>query len=136
MGLVAETTRQRVDVPHEDGEWVEIAPLTWADLETARRIKTEEAIKQAAMFSADTLRGIQSQQDGAATAPDPADGLDVATVLHAGVKAWSYADPVTPETIDRLDEPTAQWAFAEIAGRSVLSKEEQGNGVAPPRGPS
>ena len=136
MGLVAETTRQRVDVPHEDGEWVEIAPLTWADLETARRIKTEDAIKQAALFSADTLRGIQSQQDGAATAPDPADGLDVATVLHAGVKAWSYAEPVTRENIDRLDEPTAQWAFAEIAGRSVLSKEEQGNGVAPPREPS
>jgi hypothetical protein len=132
MGLVAETTRQRVDVPHEDGEWFEIAPLTWADLETARRLKTEGAIKQAAMFSADTLRGIQTQGDGTATVADPVDALDMETVLRAGVKAWSYAEPVTPETIGRLDEPTAQWVFAEIAGRSILSKEEQGNGVAPP----
>ena len=130
MGLVAETAKQKIEVPHEHGEWFEITPLTWAVLESARRLKTEDAIKQAAMFSADTLRGIQSQ-DGAATAPDPADGLDVSTVLKGGIKGWSYAAPVSPENIDLLDERTAQWIFAEIVSRSVLSQDEEKNGAAP-----
>jgi hypothetical protein len=134
MGLVAETAIQKVDVPHEDGEWFEIAPLSWADLETARRLKTDDAIKQAAMFDADTLRGMQSQATGESAPASPTEGLDVASVLRAGIKRWSYTDPVSEENIKRLDEPTAMWAFEEIARRSVITEDEQKNGVAPLKG--
>ena len=134
MGLVAETEVQKVEVPHEDGEWFEIAPLSWAELDTARRLKTDDAITQAAMFDAETLRGMQSNANPTVSAPS--DGLDIATVLKAGIKRWSYSAPVSPETINRLDEPTALWVFAEIAKRSVVSEDEQKNGVAPLNGPS
>ena len=133
MGLVAETAMQKVDVPHEDGEWFEIVPLSWADLESARRLKTDDAIKQAAMFDAETLKGIQSNSETATTSPS--DGLDMATVLNAGIKRWSYNDAVSPETINRLDERTALWAFDAIATRSVMSEDEQKNGAAPQKEP-
>ena len=132
MGLVAETAIQKVDVPHEDGEWFELAPLSWAELEAARRLKTDDAIKTAAMFDAETLRGIQTTSEAAPTSPS--DGLDMASVLEAGIKRWSYSDPVSPENIKRLDEPTAMWAFEQIAKRSVVSEDEQKNGAAPPKG--
>ena len=133
MGLVAETAVQRVTVPHEDA-WIEIQPLSWSDLETARRIKTEDSIKQAALFDASMLKEIQASATGGTATP--ADGLDMATVLTAGVKSWSYEDPVTPENIRRLDEPTAMFAFAQIAERSVLNEDESKNGQAPQGGHS
>ena len=132
MGLVSETSIKKVDVPHEDGEWFEIAPLSWAELETARRLKTDDAIKTAAMFDAETLRGMQTTSEAAPASPS--DGLDMASVLEAGIKRWSYSDPVSPENIKRLDEPTAMWAFEQIARRSVVSQDEQKNGAAPLKG--
>lgn len=133
MGLVAQTAPQQIAVPHESGQWLEVHPLSWADLESARRVQTESAIKQAAMFSAETIQSLQGQAQGAAEM-DPGDSLDKASVLNAGIKNWSYDDPVSPENIARLDEPTAQWAFDEIVKRSVLSEDEAKNGAAPVSG--
>ena len=67
MGLVAETAVQRVTVPHEDA-WIEIQPLSWSDLETARRIKTEDSIKQASLFDASMLKEIQASATGGTAA--------------------------------------------------------------------
>jgi|TARA_R110002020_G_scaffold273457_4_gene488609 hypothetical protein len=133
MGLVAHTAPQKISVPHESGQWLEVHPLSWADLESARRVKTEGAIKQAAMFDAETIQSLQGQQSQGGE-PDPGDSLDMASVLNAGVKNWSYDDPVSPENIARLDEPTALWAFDEIVKRSVLTKDEEKNGSTPVSG--
>jgi hypothetical protein len=130
MGLVGQTLKQKIEIPHEAGEWLEIVPLSWAHLETARRLKTEDAIKQASMFDAEMLKNIQSQAE--ATTTDPSDGLDIATVLKHGIVGWSYEESLTAEHIELLDEQTALFAFEAIASRSVLSGDEQKNGVAPP----
>ena len=139
MGLIGETQRLRVDVPHEAGEWFEIQPLSWASLEVARRLRTEDAIKQASLLDAEMLKGIQATTATATATANPkasSDALDVGTVLERGISSWSYAVPVTPESVRSLDEPTAQWAFEEIASRSLVSAEEQGNGAAQPSEPS
>ena len=132
MGLVGETTKQRLDIPHEAGEWMEILPLSWAHLEVARRLKTEDAIKQASLLDAAMLKNIQSvAADNPSAAASAGDGLDKGTVLEHGITAWSYQIEVSAENVRALDEATAMWAFDAIASRSVLSKDEQGNGAAP-----
>lgn len=48
------------------------------------------------------------------TADDPLARLDQATVLLAGIVAWSYPDKVSPDNINALDAATARWAALEI----------------------
>jgi len=135
MGLIADTARQWVDIPHEPGERLEFAPLNWSQLEIARQVKTEQVMKQAALFSADTIKGLQGDQAQSGSV-DPLDALDKATVLAYGLKGWSYELPFTREGYKILDEPTSTFAFREIGRRSLVTKEEQGNGAAPLREPT
>ena len=135
MGLIADTARQWVDIPHEPGERLEFAPLNWSQLEIARQVKTQQVMKQAALFSADTIKGLQGDQAQSGSV-DPLDALDKATVLADGLKGWSYELPFTREGYKILDEPTSTFAFREIGRRSLVTIEEQGNGAAPLREPT
>ena len=130
MGLIADTARQWVDIPHEPGERLEVAPLNWSQLEIARQVKTQQVMKQAALFSADTIKGLQGDQAQSGSV-DPLDALDKATVLAYGLKGWTYEPPFTNEGYKILDEETSVFAFREIGRRSLVTKEEQGNGAAP-----
>ena len=131
MGLIADTARQWVDIPHEPGERLEVAPLNWSQLEIARQVKAEQVMKQAAWFSADTIKGLQGDQQAQSEPADPLDALDKATVLAYGLKGWTYEPPFTNEGYKILDEETSVFAFREIGRRSLVTKEEQGNGAAP-----
>ena len=61
----------------------------------------------------------QAEQQGAS-----GDQFDQAVMLRSGIAAWSYGESVSPETIDRLDERTAEWAYAEIVKRNVIGRAE------------
>jgi len=91
MALCSLTTR-RLDVPGEDGQWVEIRPL-----------------------SARVVRKINEDARLAAGDDPVAFGYEVADrVLAAGVVAWSYDAPVNAETLVDVDVKTTMWLADEI----------------------
>jgi len=91
MALCSLTTR-KLDVPGEEGQWVEIRPLStrvMRDVEAGARETAGE--------------------DAVAYGYAVADGL-----LVAGVVAWSYDAPVNTENVADLDMATAMWLVEQI----------------------
>lgn len=129
MAIVSNVTR-RAEIPHEPGEWVEIRRLSWRQLEKASDLQTNASLARMRALGGDllgALRSSSSQQQA-----DPAASYDRAFVLNAGIVRWSYDVPVSPESIDLLDEETAAWVFREIlALHKPRTEEEQKNGSSP-----
>lgn len=113
---------QRVEVPEHKGEWIELRHLSRRQLREASRLKTYEALDTLNHMSRDTQAAIteanerRGDADVQAALTDPFTSYDLDALLAAGITAWSYDEPVTPETIDRLDLATAEWA-----GRQLLT---------------
>ena len=107
MALTKDIYR-RLEVPGEDGAWIQIRMLSWLRLDEARR-KRLAAIADLAR----SLSGIDFSQANGATRPvaDRLTEYDTLTLLRGGLVAWSYGETVEPE---ELDEPTALWLAREI----------------------
>ena len=125
MALVSDIVK-RLDIPHEDGEWVEIRKLSWRQLELAAEIQTEDSLKRIKQMGGEmvqAMREMASDQER-----ESAQQYDRAAILQAGIVRWSYEAEVTKENIDLLDEETAAWAFEEILNLTKPpSKEESKN---------
>ena len=121
MALVTETVK-RVDIPHEDGEWLEIRRLSWRELEAASDTATDAMMTRMKKLGGEIVQALRS----AATKQqaDPFDGYDRQAVLSAGLRAWSYDAKVNAENMALLDEPTAVFAFREILTLSKPRTED------------
>lgn len=111
--MLVGTNTRRVEIPHEPGEWLELRQLTWRQLKAAKAARQMEVLQSVRTLGGDLLRDLQQMSQGAA-AGDPTAEYDQATVLSAGIAAWSYAEAVSPEAIDQLDPATADWALREL----------------------
>ena len=132
----------KVNIPHEDGQWISFAPLSWSQLQEAgrqRRLSALAVYKDMPSSMHDLLDKAQEEAKTAATETKDEDSVaeadagasyDKATVLKSSIKAWSYDDPVSPKNIDALDEQTAEWAFDTAVAMNTRSKSE-GEGSAP-----
>ena len=126
MGLVSGLIR-RVEIPHEPGEWMELRRPSWRELEEASKVKTDEVFQRLRSMGGDLLRelsGVNREQVMAEAQRDPLQLYDMATVLRAGIAAWSYEAEVTPEALDSLDVLTAEWAAREILAPALPPSEE------------
>ena len=122
--LIGATT-QRVDIPHEPGEWLELRMLSWLDLEEARAERQARALQLMRGLGADLVAQLQGvTQDGQADGGQQE--LDRATVLRRGLVGWSYG-PFSSEAIGQLDEATAAFAYQEILRLSLPSEGDQKN---------
>jgi len=98
MGLCSLITR-KLDVPGEEGQWIEIRPLS------AKRL---HAI------------GLEAKKLGREAAAANEDDTDAENyvladlMLREAVVAWSYDAPVGPETVDDLEISTMMWLSDEI----------------------
>ena len=142
---------QRIDLPWEPGEWIDISPLGFRAIRRAREVRTLEQIK---LFSAvqsvssdATTQAMQSaaeqiKQDltpeaeaekAAALEADKKrkaadlNEYDVPTLLHEGIVAWSYDEKITPAAIDTLDEVTAEYVAQHLIPQPE-DAEERKNG--------
>lgn len=154
MALVKHLIRSHVQIPHEPGEWMDLRPLTFMELDDAQMkgyVGMLKGVGEMEEVSATVVKIMAAQADAqaetaAATGdeeegevaaavkrveaePDPLAGLDAYTVLCAGIVAWSYEDEVTPENIRLLDPETATWAAAEIV--ALKSKSDLEKASAP-----
>ena len=128
---------EKLDIPHEPGEWVEVRKLNHKTLARAAALRSEAGIASMKSVGAELLAVIRQAKDdiqGALKAQAvSADTYDRDIVLQGGVVRWSYAAQVTKESLDDLEEATAKWMAHEIVTRSVAapSPETVGN-VTPP----
>lgn len=124
--MLIKDQKTRLDIPHEDGQWVEIRRLSWRELDKAREAQQVRAMSAMKSMGGDVLEALRgAQSDGARDARQQSPQLvyDRATVLHAGLVAWSYDEKVTPEHIDQLDPVTADWLFRQIVEQHAESDE-------------
>lgn len=122
MALVTNITK-RVDIPHEEGEWMEFKKLSWRQLETASEVSTNALFDRMKKLGGDllaALRDLDAKQEQSSQAK-----YDRATVLRAGIANWSYDAKVNPDTVESLDEETAVWAFNEILSLNKPRPEEE-----------
>lgn len=127
--LVSRNARE-VPIPHEPGEWLKLRPLSWKQLDDARKARTREAVKSSVEMTREMGPELMAQirsartETAAESAPaDPSEAYDRATLLRLGIVGWSYEEPVSPEAIDDLDEETAEWAARELL-RPVTRTED------------
>lgn len=142
---------QRIELPWEPGEWIDISPLGFRAIRRAREVRTLEQIKlfsavqsvssdattQAMQVAADQIKQeITPESEAAAEAAREADAkrkrsdlneYDVPTLLHEGIVAWSYEEKISPAAIDTLDEITAEYVAQHLIPQ-VESAEERKNG--------
>ena len=118
--------KERLDIPHEPSEWLEIRPLPWRDLDRARSVNTDAAVERAGKLPAEVIRDARDEDR-----QTPVENqYDQAVVLKAGIVGWSYEMGFAADKTDFLDATTADWAFKEILKRStVTSAEGEGSGA-------
>ena len=112
---------EEAPIPHEPGEWMKFRALSWRDLQAAQEAQMARALRDVTGLPSQMFEALQGQsaQQGVLV-----DQFDQTVMLRSGIAAWSYGESVSPETIDRLDERTAEWAYAEIVRRNVIERAE------------
>lgn len=128
--MITRMTR-KIELPHEPGQWVEIRPLSWRKLQDARDSRVRELAKQMQSLGRDVLdalpKGDRSEAPSAEqeTPASLLNAYSLGALLRAGIVAWSYDEPVSGETIDELDEQTAQLIARELVLPVKRSMEQQ-----------
>lgn len=122
MAIVTGFTK-RVEIPHEEGQWLTIRQLSKRQREKAAEAKLNSVMKLAKSMGRDLMDRLGKGQPS--TDGNPNDAYDWPTVLRYGIAEWSYKEPVSPDAIDGLDEMTADFAFEQILAFSVPVSEEE-----------
>lgn len=129
--MLVGTIPDRIELPHESGNFIEVIGLGWKMLAECKqaRLRTLTATFKGVDVSElrDTIRGMREEIATAKLDADEEDDdvYDRHTVLVAGLKAWTYEAELSPENIDILDEDTASFAFTEILNRSRRTAAER-----------
>ena len=105
---------ERVDIPHEPGEWFEIVPLSWKKLELARDKMSKQNLDTMKNIGAELMKALRSDDEAAVRSAlkrqrYEESQFDTATILEHGVLDWSYEGNVTEEALEQLDERTMAW---------------------------
>jgi len=121
----------RVEIPHEDGEWLQVRKLSRKELQDARDLAAAKMRQTWREMTGDVITAIQGLRrvDAEAAEADPFAGYDEEVVLKAGIIDWSYPDKrVNP--YEQLDEETATWAYQEVLKFSGIGagEDERKNG--------
>src|SRR5262245_17579226 len=120
MSIFASRSQRTLEVPDDPPHTVTIQKLAGRHVEQARREQQVESIAYVkrvggiAEFRQQVATVDPTGEQVAAVAHDPARLYARSVVLEKGITAWTYDDPVTPETIADLDEPAADWLFHAI----------------------
>jgi hypothetical protein len=123
----------RVEVPGEDGSWVEIRPLSWLELERAQNKAVREAMQAASSLDVSSLLADASDEDIAAirarVESDVLSSVDILEVLNGGIVAWSAEEPVDDAHVKLLEPEVAEFLAREIMG--IRTKADLGNSSPP-----
>lgn len=139
----------RLMLPHEPGQWIEVKPLSGAEIRLCQRIHLQRLFEAEADYPEKVTKLLQEGQrvrreleaEFGPAAPTPArataavDEYDIPTALNIAIKGWSYSEPVTPENIAELDHVTEEFLVKHLLPQPE-SEEDLKNGHEPSRTPS
>lgn len=117
MALVSDTTR-RIDLPHEDGAWVELRQLSGRQLRKIQKAKMKEAAESLKLMGPELMGSLSgfSSKDLVEADKDPLAEYDIDALLEAGIVAWSYEEEVDHDTIGLLDQETETFIALALIG--------------------
>ncbi len=139
--LVRGIFTDQIPIPHEPGEWMKFAKLSWRQLRVAEEQSTDDSIEKVRKMGGETftaITGVKTERDKDAVekakkrAADPVNAYDFDKLLAMGIKDWSYTEEVAktdtePATtrgaeiksrIGDLDYETVEWAARQIISYS------------------
>jgi hypothetical protein len=126
---------EKIDIPHEEGQWVEIRSLSFTAMEEANDNKQERDLMQVKRMGGDVFEAIvRSSKKTETTSKDEEDdpkkgvtleSYDKETLLRKAIVAWSYDGKPTVDRIRDLDARTANWLSREIYERNKPDTEEE-----------
>lgn len=160
MALVSFLPAQRVEIPHEPGNWMEFRKPSSTVVREARKVAESEGRQGVRDFGAEIVKAFSSGDDDEKAARradhlaklqeyDPSQ-FDRATLLagatinglaHRGaISTWggpAYTDPtgavvaVTAQSVGDLDEATARWAVDVVIGLMRADASKEADKSAP-----
>jgi len=124
--LTRDLTRT-LDIPDEPGQQITVRKLSHYQLAMAEDARLDRVLAKAARIGSVAMpqQSAEEREQARLDAEKPENRYDRATVLRYGITAWTYAEPLTPEATEELDEASAAWAFAEIMAFSLRSDAER-----------
>lgn len=132
----------RLEVPHEEGEWIDVRQLGWAELDECRNEVTRRFFENLKTIGSDVVREFTALQQSDPAAIEAAraqadsgvDQFDKALLLAKSVTAWSYQPGFSVDLLPQLDERTTDWLYRAIVALytdSGESEDERGEGFTP-----
>ncbi len=119
---------ERVDIPHEEGQWVDLRQLSFTAIEEAGKVKQRKGVADVRDMGGDVfeaiMRSSKRQVDDDDQERDPVDSYDWETLINKALVGWSYDGKPTLERIRDLDMKTARWMAIEICKRNPVEDEE------------
>ncbi len=131
MGLVDITKTDRLEVPDEAGQWIEVRSLLATEMDEARETRLTKII---ARFAGEKLPDVTPPAvEQEETLEQRAVGYDALTLIKYAVVAWSYDVEVKPgklEHVELLDIATRDWLVLQVVERNTrpLPSNRSSNG--------
>ncbi len=148
--MLTSKVREKIELPHEPGQWIEIRQLSAQHFQEARETRAETNLRAGRrFFEMLQMRKVAGLDDvpvapvetPAETEPapviesDPLLDFDAFTLLKYGIVAWSYPEPVNVGNIADLDEETVDLIARRLTPRA-RNEEERKNGSTSSTKPS
>ncbi|MCC6909081.1 MAG: hypothetical protein IT430_14150 [Phycisphaerales bacterium] len=133
MSVFTSLVTDVLTVPNTE-QTITIRKLAPKHLEEARRASQERAFEDMKrtreVLPPEMLAGLLAKSEKADTPkekPDPLLTHDRVTLMQRGVTAWSFAQPLTPDSFEDLDDDTADWlagAILRLSKPSLYAAED------------
>ena len=126
--MITSNITRDIELPHEPDTMITIRMLSHGALKKARDARLFDLARMLGGMKMPTTSPAEDRADREAVdeeeEKDPLIGYDITTVLHKGIKSWSYPDPCTPSNIDELDDTTADFVAKEIINISRRTRKQ------------
>ena len=126
--MITSNITDTLEIPNEPGTTITIRMLSHGALKKARDTRLYELARMLGGIKLPTTSPEEERADKEAAdkeeEEDPLVGYDITTVLHKGIKSWSYPEKCNPETIDELDDKTADFVAKAIIKLSQRTKKQ------------
>jgi hypothetical protein len=128
---VIQPTAAWTEIPHEPGNELNLAALTWGQLKEAKKARSSEAIASMREMGGDLVQALPNRDTAdrmiTEALADPLDSFSIATLLEEGVKGWrGPAYDAHEFNINLLDERTAEWAARAVYRMSRIEGDDAG----------
>lgn len=136
MSIFASRVQQTIELPFDPPHTVTVQKLSGRHLERAmqeNQIAAAEFLRRmgGAAFQRELNTAAVSDDDLARARANPFMRYDRGIILQRGIKAWSYPEPVSAETIDDLSEDAADFLARAILALTLPAEDRDAQKKAP-----